>query len=192
MEDKTTSGNWVSLYGDYLFSIALMKLRERETAKDLLQETFLSAYKNRHQFRGESSEKTWLTSILKNKIIDWYRANKRNEEVINYLLETDREFINTYYETSDAQFGHIRQEAWQTTESADKNLKNKEIGLAIHQCAEKLPKKIAPIFLAKFIDEKKADEICKDFNISTSNYWVIIHRAKVYMQNCLKKKGILE
>jgi|SRR6185437_119880 len=66
---------WIDNYADYLYSFAYNRVSDEETAKDLVQETFLSALKAREGFKGEASEKTWLVSILKRKIIDLYRKN---------------------------------------------------------------------------------------------------------------------
>jgi len=65
--------NWVSAHADYLYSFAITRLNDEEQAKDLVQETFLAALQKVNNFEGKSSERTWLTAILKNKIIDVYR-----------------------------------------------------------------------------------------------------------------------
>ena len=59
---------WVNKYGDYLYGYAMSKLFNKELAEDLLQETFLAAFKAKDNFKGKSNEKTWLVSILKRKI----------------------------------------------------------------------------------------------------------------------------
>ncbi len=65
--------SWVDNYADYLYRYAQSRVNDSAVAEDLVQETFLSAWKARERFEGRSSEKTWLSSILKNKIIDYYR-----------------------------------------------------------------------------------------------------------------------
>ncbi len=82
---------WLSNYGDYLFSVAMLKTNNREVAEDLIQESFLSAYKSRDLFRGDSSEKTWLISILNNKIIDYYRKKDVLKNTSEYLINTEQE-----------------------------------------------------------------------------------------------------
>ena len=81
--------NWVVNYADYLYSMAYFKVNNQPEAEDLVQETFLSAYKNKDTFKGESAEKTWLTAILNNKIIDYYRKNKFETPFSTYLTETE-------------------------------------------------------------------------------------------------------
>jgi RNA polymerase sigma factor (sigma-70 family) len=77
MEKEVDTRKWVENHGDYLFSLARYKLNDAELARDLVQETFLAAIKGIVFFRGDSSEKTWLVRILNNKIIDHFRAGKK-------------------------------------------------------------------------------------------------------------------
>jgi len=64
---------WVERYANQLYSYAFNRLDHEEQARDLVQETFLAALERLSQFQGNSSERTWLTAILKYKIIDIYR-----------------------------------------------------------------------------------------------------------------------
>ena len=79
---------WIDLYSDYLFNYTISRVSDREIAQDLVQDTFLAALKSMKNFKGEASERTWLISILKRKIIDHYRkinSIKGKAEVrINY------------------------------------------------------------------------------------------------------------
>ena len=70
----------MELYGDYLFNYAFSRLNDKALFYDLVQDTFLAALTALKSFEGRSTEKTWLISILKRKIIDEYRKNTRNKE----------------------------------------------------------------------------------------------------------------
>ena len=181
---------WVHLYGDYLFSLAAMKTGNNELAEDLVQETFLSAIKAKETFRGNSTEKTWLTAILKNKIIDHYRKKDILKNADDYLADTQQGFHNSFFSSAQNDFGHWTKEAspqeW-ANETADASVNYKEFFRIVRSCIDKMPSRFVPVFLSRFIDEEDAEVICKEFNISTSNYWVIIHRAKVLMRSCLEK-----
>lgn len=180
---------WVSMYGDYLYSVAFFKTGNKETAEDLVQETFLSAIKGKDSFKAESSEKTWLTSILKNKIVDFYRKKDVLKNADQYLADTENSFQYNFFDAND---GHWKDSAlpqqWQ--ESADQNLNDSEFNRILEYCIRKLPSKLVPVFIAKYIDDADSEEICKEFKISSSNYWVILHRAKVLMRSCLEKNWI--
>jgi RNA polymerase sigma factor (sigma-70 family) len=75
---------WVDKYSDYLFNYTIVRVNDRDLANDLISETFLAGLKSMKNFKGEATERTWLISILKRKIIDHYRrinSNKGKAEV---------------------------------------------------------------------------------------------------------------
>ncbi len=192
MTDKNIlrPGEWVKTYADYLYSLAFIKVNNKETAEDLVQETFLSAFKAKDNFKQGSSEKTWLTAILKNKIIDHYRKKDVLKEVDGYISATERGFDEHFFNESD---GHWLVDAgprdW--NELADAKVNHHEFNKIIQYCIQKMPAKLVPVFVAKFLDEAEAEIICKEFNITSSNYWVILHRAKVLIRSCLEKNWML-
>ena len=130
-------------------------------------------------FKGEASERTWLISILKRKIIDYYRkinSNKGKAEVrMNYK--------------GDESEGDWLEErvADPFDKTAEDNLINSELEEAIYNCLSKLPKKQATVFKMKTILGYETEVICNELNITPSNLWVIIHRARVTMAECMEK-----
>ncbi len=183
-------GAWITLYGDYLYSMAIIKTGNREIAEDLVQDTFLSAFKAKESFKGNSSEKTWLTAILKNKIVDYYRKKDVLRNTDQYLADSEKSFYNSFFTTEGDHPGHWTTAAapkeWDI-EKADNQLNSREFNKILQNCIQKMPPKLVPVFIAKFVEDGSAEKICKEFNISSSNYWVIIHRAKVLMRSCLEK-----
>lgn len=182
--------SWIDLYTDYLFSHARLKVGNTEDAEDLVQETFLSAFKNKESFREESSVKTWLVSILKNKIIDFYRKNSKIHPFEAYIQQTEESFDNAIFNENN--FGRWKEKINENyfSESADTYLLSQEFQHYLDLCINKMPLNIRSVFVAKYIDEENHEVICKDYNISASNYWVIIHRSKIILRACLEKKGI--
>lgn len=185
---------WLALYGDYLFSVAMIKLNNTQLAEDMLQETFLSAIKAAPNFKGESSEKTWLTSILKNKIIDEYRKKSVLKNADDYLRQTEASFTGEFFQSGSDVIPHWLDDTYPRDWSshADARINEKEFETILKLCMHKMPDKLAHVFIAKYMEEDKAENICKDFNLSPSNYWVIIHRAKVLMRSCLEKNWFLK
>lgn len=183
--------SWLKSYGDYLFSYCMLRVNHRETSEDLVQETLISAFKARDTFRGDSSEATWLVTILKNKIIDHYRKKDVLKDAEDYLSSTDRDFSKNFF---DPENGHWLREAspqaWDL--AADFNIEQAEFNEVLQACVHKMPPKLVPVFIAKFFDDEDSETICKVHNISPSNYWVIIHRAKVLIRACLEKRWFLK
>ena len=83
--------NWIRDYRDYLLRYALQRISDHGIAEDLVQETFLSAWNARKRFRGDCTERTWLTGVLRNKIVDQYRRNARKPMTLAGDLEADTE-----------------------------------------------------------------------------------------------------
>jgi len=183
---------WIDNHADYLYSFAYNRVNDRETAKDLVQETFLSALKAREGFKGEASEKTWLVSILKRKIIDLYRKNaaypqQSFEESEQYKVAyshyfTESEFIKGEWNKPNGP------KPWNVSEK--NTIEQKEFKHILAQCLSKLPKVWSSVFALKYIEEEESENICKELDITSSNYWVIIHRAKLQMRECLEKNWI--
>lgn len=174
------TNEWIDLYVDYLFNYAISRINDREIAQDLVQETFLAGLKSMKNFKGEATERTWLISILKRKIIDHYRkinSNKGKAEVrivSNDDSETEGDWLqNRVADPFD--------------KTAEDTLQNEELGDAIYNCLSKLPKKQADIFKMKTIEGLETEDICNELEITPSNLWVIIHRARTAMALCLKE-----
>jgi RNA polymerase sigma-70 factor (TIGR02943 family) len=172
--------NWVKLYSDYLYNYTITRVNDHEVAQDLISETFMAGLKSMKNFKGEASERTWLISILKRKIIDHYRkinSNKGKAEVrVNFSSNEDSEGDWLEERVSDP---HNR--------NAETAIENTELGNAIQNCLGKLPKKQAHIFEMKTILNYDTETICNELEITASNLWVIIHRARTAMASCLEK-----
>ena len=172
--------NWIDLYSDYLFNYTISRVSDREIAQDLVQDTFLAGLKSMKNFKGEASERTWLISILKRKIIDHYRKinSKKGKAEVRITYNSDAESEGDWLEERVAD---------PFDKTAEDTMQNNELGDAIHKCLEKLPSKQAEIFKMKTVLGYETDVICNELNITASNLWVIIHRARTSMASCLEK-----
>ena len=178
-KNKLDPEKWVDRYADYLFNYTIVRVNDREVTNDLISETFLAGLNSMKNFKGEASERTWLISILKRKIIDYYRrinSNKGKAEVKVNLPDGEAE--GEWLEEKVADLND---------RTAEDEMENKELGLAILECMDKLPEKQAKIFKMKTIEGIDTEAICNEFKISPSNLWVIIHRARTFLVNCLEK-----
>jgi RNA polymerase sigma-70 factor (TIGR02943 family) len=180
-EVKLIPEKWVDRYGDYLFNFTISRVNDAVIAQDLVSETFLAGLKSAHRFKGNSTERTWLISILKRKIIDHYRkinSNKGKAEVrMSYLSSSDQEGDWMEEQAADLRNPNV-----------EDAIEQRELGEALEECIACLPERYATIFVQKTIDNLETETICKEHNITASNLWVIIHRARVQLMECLNKK----
>ncbi|TKC01994.1 sigma-70 family RNA polymerase sigma factor [Pedobacter cryotolerans] len=175
---------WVNNYADFLYKYAVVRVNDDEIAKDLLQETFFSALKGISNFKGESSERTWLVAILKHKIIDHYRnaSRMRSKSITNESTEDE------FFEKGN---GHWNRENRPTEFSSVSNeLQEKEFALILKKCIKKMPALWSAVFTLKHIDEEETDYILQEMKISSANFWVIIHRSKLNLRACLQKNWL--
>lgn len=172
---------WIELYADYLYNYAITRVDGQELAKDLVQETFFSGIKGQDNFRGQASERTWLISILKRKIIDHYRK-------IN-SAKGQQEIRMSFYEEGGKRGNWIEERVPQSWgNEASKEIENEELKEALQTCINNLPEKYRIVFLLKTVQQYETDEICNELDITPSNLWVIIHRARLQLRNCMEKK----
>ncbi len=185
MDIKLNPDKWIENYADYLFGFAKYRLNSVEIAEDLVQDTFVSAFKNADSFKGNASEKTWLTAILKNKIIDYFRkkSTKMEQNMTNINEHFDYQLDNNSDDVSSMQKHSVPFFANDKMNETEQ----KELASIINNCFEKLPKNWNQICKMKLIDDEETETICNSFNISKNNLWVIIHRSKLLLQDCVNQ-----
>lgn len=183
--NKINANNWVNLHGDYLYNYAYSRVQSKETSEDLVQETFISALKSINSFRGDSSELTWLIAILKRKVIDYYRKSSRKKET------PASHFARPFQEDSDLE-GH-----WildRVPKDWDLNfedpLRQTEFQDIMEICLAALPEKWKSVFVLRIMEEINSDDVCKEVGCSPSNLWVIMHRARLQLRECIENKWL--
>ncbi len=185
INELSAPDQWVLLYGDILFRYTVVRVREREIAEDLVQATLLSALKSKENFQGKSTEQTWLIGILKHKIIDHFRKVSRENTVELEMCEIAGE-ADDYFD----QQGH-----WQVDFSSwskpDKSMEQDQFMMVLATCIDRLPTKMAQLFVLCEFDNMKTEEICRMMSISTmNNFWVMLSRTRVQLRHCLDIKWI--
>lgn len=187
MNHQLNPHQWVEAYADYLYGFAITRVNDEEQAKDLVQETFLAALQKVNGFEGKSSERTWLTAILKNKIIDLYR--KRSSGLKTTGVKEAEEEQDDFFNASDGHWTGKDGPREFGIEDKDK-LVSREFEQIMKKCLQKLPALWMSVFTMKHIDEETTETICAELKVTSANFWVIIHRAKVNLRACLQKNWI--
>ncbi|MBS1272380.1 MAG: RNA polymerase sigma factor YlaC [Candidatus Marinimicrobia bacterium] len=179
---------WVDQYGDYLYRYAVPRVASEEDAEDLVQETFLSALEAFADFRRDSSVRTWLFSILRRKIIDYYRKKGHRD---------DHEIDGDYNESADfyaegTMKGRWKPEAAPRDWRRDPEAQTETEGFmqALHRCIKQLSSGLAAVFTLRELEEMETDAICKELEITSSNLWVRLHRARKQIRHCLEQNWI--
>ncbi|WP_334189044.1 sigma-70 family RNA polymerase sigma factor [Noviherbaspirillum sp.] len=166
-----------------LLRFALLQLRNHALAEDVVQDTLVAVLEKPERFAGQSTLRTYLTGILKHKIIDVLRSSKREMRIEGDDDRSDAEVIDALFKPDGHTVDMPRQ--WG---DPDATLEQKEFFSILEICLERLPPKNARIFMMREWLELETEEICKELAITTSNAWVMLYRARVQLRECLELK----
>lgn len=156
--------DWFESYSDDLYLFIRNKINNHSVAQDIMQDTFVAALKNVHTFKEQSSPKSWLMAIAKRKIIDYFRSY-----ATVFISEESAE-------EADPEELHM--------------LDNPVFVSKYNRALASLPRQWRKILTARYIDGKKAEEICNEYAISKENYWQIMHRAKLFVKQKISSLDI--
>jgi RNA polymerase sigma-70 factor, ECF subfamily len=180
------AGAWLDQHGDYLFKYASFRLRDATAAEDAVQETFLAALKAYEKFEGRGSERTWLVGILKHKITDHFRRIAR-EAPIGQEEDEGPDHIE-FFTRTDGWEGHWNNDFapsdWHATPA--QLVEQGAFWMVFNDCLSPLPQRTATAFTLREVDGLSSEEICEMLSITVNNLWVMLHRARLHLRNCLQ------
>ncbi len=169
---------WLDLHGDALYRFAYLRTRDASLAEDLVQETLLAALAARERFAGASSERTWLIAILKNKIIDHQRRAGREAPLTE---DADDDALDALF--NQREHWSVRPLDWGRPHET---LENQQFWRVLMECLKALPARLAEGFVLREIEGLTAEEVCKVLEVTSSNLWVSLHRARMRLRLCLE------
>jgi RNA polymerase sigma-70 factor (ECF subfamily) len=175
-QKQTHAAEWVHAYSDILYRYVARRVNDAHTAKDLVQETFLAAWRNADGYKGQASVKTWLFAILKNKLTDHYRktAIHRADPVATPFFDEEDHWASGFYPVD-----------WAV--DYESPVEAEEFHTVLAQCRSKLKEIQNVVFSLKYLDGMESDQICRELGLSAANYWILVHRAKTQLRACLEK-----
>lgn len=171
---------WLDDHGDALYRYALLHSGDVNLAEDLVQETLLAALEAAHRFDHKSSERTWLIGILKHKLIDHLRRAGRRSAAGSDVLD----------EIIDVSF--TRRGLWRDGPQRWKRdpagaMSEREFWDVLAMCLKLLPPHAAFAFSQRTMQDSSTDEVCKALDVTPTNLWTILHRARLRLRRCLEE-----
>ena len=182
---STDPRSWVDLHGDALFRFALIRVRDQAVAEELVQETFLAALRAKETFAGQATERTWMTGILKKKIVDHFRQQSRG--LRSDEVNEKAEFATAFF----ASHGHwqTRVRAWPA--DAHDSISNQDFWRVLDDCVGKLPDGVAGAFALRDVEGLGTGQICMILDITATNLAARLHRARMWLRKCLEQNWFL-
>lgn len=168
-----------------MLRFAINQLRNEQVAEDVVQETLEDAFKGLDKFEKRSQLKTWLFSILVNKIRDEIRRKKRSritEVDINNISEND---LDDYFDTDGSWYEKICPAHWNTPESL---LSSQQFLVILQACLDHLPDGTSQVFLMREVTGLDTKEVCEELGISENNCAQILFRARLGLSQCLDQR----
>lgn len=177
---KVDPSKWLESHGDVLFAFAFSRLRDRDAAEEVVQEAFLGALRNLQTLSKQSSEGAWLMGILKKKVVDRIREKSKRalslegeDQVVSRLFDEKGNWSNAARKA-----GSLRLDALEQAEFRD----------LFELCLEALPGNQAAVFVLKEVQQENTETVCKELEISSTNLWVLMHRARLRLAECIKTR----
>lgn len=171
---------WIFQYLEYLKNYASSKLSDEALIEDLVQDTFLAALKSVDNFRGDASERTWLVSILKRKIIDQYRSENSRKGQFNKRMIRQSALEEIYHKEISMDTSNNYQ--------AEVITKYTDLQKIVIRAKQDLTNKECKVFELKVIKDYDTKVICEKLSISQENFWVIMHRARKKIQKTIHRE----
>ncbi|MDQ6953603.1 MAG: sigma-70 family RNA polymerase sigma factor [Mariprofundaceae bacterium] len=180
MTEVMNADAWLNEHGDYLYRFALSKVHDDELAADMVQEALLAGWRGKSRFKGDSTLRTWLVSILKHKIIDHIRKDIRQRKISD-ALEND----------PSSQFFSESGE-WQTNprtwhDNPEQCCDDLKFRLVLKECLSRLPEKQRRVFELRELADEDTETVCKACDVTSTNLHVLMYRARLSLQACLQK-----
>ena len=163
-------------YQSQVYNLAYRVMGEGDSAADMAQEAFISAYKNLRRFRG-GSFKAWLMRIVTNACYDELRRRKRRPQTsLEALYVVDEDASSSLHST---------------TESPEQSAQRGELAAAIQGCISELPESQRIAAVLCDVQGYSYEEISSMMGISLGTVKSRLSRARVKLRDCLRGKGEL-
>jgi len=172
---RSAFDSWVNEYTNAMIGFALRYIKDVDQCMDIVQDSFLAAYNSIHTYDNSRNPKTWLFTILRNKCIDNIRKDKIRAKYANDIQEE----FDTDGQWTSAGLNY----SWDVE---DINLLDDPNFIAtFHECIQNLPRSMSSVISLRYIDNSDSEKICEELSITKSNYWQMVHRAKMRLRKCL-------
>jgi RNA polymerase sigma-70 factor (ECF subfamily) len=177
MTKNETIKDWIEQYSGSLLRRAVYLLSDKVEAEDVVQEVFISAFSSYDSFEGKSQPLTWLMTILNRKVADFYRKKYKSEPQIK---------LDHFFEENGSWKNDDVLNDWDFSNKETELLDDKDFNTTWEDCIEDLPSRWKIPMKMYYLEEKKAQEVSQELNISTTNLWKILQRSRMQLRECLE------
>jgi RNA polymerase sigma-70 factor (ECF subfamily) len=190
-----TAERWLREYGDVLWRFAISKLRSRDLAEEVVQETLLAAMEAYSRFAGMASERTWLLGIAAHKIADVLRAKRRRDRHVSHLAGEPSGSSELSSEATGGASEFTARGSWRAGPTAwpaawparASREEHAELMALLAACLEKLPPGISEAIWLRDLLDVPAEEVCQVLGLSATNVWTRTYRGRAALRTCMEE-----
>ena len=168
-----------------MIKFAQLHLGDAHAAEDAVQEALAGAWVAQGRFAGRSALKTWVFAILKNKIADALRLRQRSVDASSLLQDDEEQSMDDFF---DARGHWLSSAAPQVWDSPHDSLHQQQFWAVLEICLDGMPAGQARAFMMREFMGFETDEICATLAVNNNHFFVLMHRARLRLRECLDQR----
>ena len=170
--DRFACDDCVRQHSPGVYRLALRLMRDEAEAEDVMQETFLSAFKGIHRFDGRATLRTWLYRITYNAALMRLRGPKH-------------EFLSVDDAGKPEDGSPIPQQLFDWSRLPEQQLENAELRSEMEKAIKDLPEKLRVVFVMRELEELSTEETAKALGVKAEAVRSRLHRARLWLRERL-------
>lgn len=183
--DSLADAGFVASLRQQMVKFAQMHLGDSHLAEDAVQEALVGAWTGGQRFAGRSAFKTWVFAILKHKVADLLRHKQRTVDAGSLLKEGEGQSLDDFFDDKGHWLQDAKPAAWRCPEAS---LEQQQFWAVLEVCLDGMPAAQARVFMMREFMDFETEEICATVGISSSNFFVMMHRARLRLRECLDQR----
>lgn len=177
-------------HADSLYRFALSRVKDHHTAEDLVQDCLVAAWQRIDTFDARSSLSTWLTGIMKFKVIDHYRRSKRTPTDQNIDPGDDGNPVDSLFNSHGSWQVDPNHGLELLARAPDQLASNNEALEWIRACLAKLPERLRILFTLREVDGLDVPSSASAAGVTAGSAAVLLTRSRQRLRACLQEHGI--
>jgi RNA polymerase sigma-70 factor (ECF subfamily) len=173
---------WLESLRAQMLRFARLQLGQDDAAEDAVQEALVAALRNASSFAGRSAFRTWVFGILKHKIADELRRRSRAPVAASVVDGEDEEALDELFDAVGHWQADTAPRGWNLPEAV---LADQQFWRVFEACLDKLPPAQGRVFMMREFVGLDSEEICKTGGLTQTNLYVLLHRARLRLRECL-------
>lgn len=183
--DSLADAGFVAALRQQMVKFARLHLGDSHLAEDAVQEALVGAWTGGKRFAGRSAFKTWVFAILKHKVADLLRHKQRMVDAGSLLKEGEGQSLDDFFDDKGHWLQDAKPAAWRCPEAS---LEQQQFWAVLEVCLDGMPAAQGRVFMMREFMDFETEEICATVGISSGNFFVMMHRARLRLRECLDQR----